>query len=505
MVKSNITIQFLQKLARSLVVVFSYILFLASSTLASEFSAPASLRSNVDFWVLFFTHYGEMDSVYHHRSHPHLIYTALDYSHLKDKMPEHALNKHRESQGDNEKRRISDAIKSLAVNAGHPRTELEGRLAKLLSSLQYHGKYELASRFDQIRGQRGIKESYARGYVRSGKYLPAMEKIFKENGLPWELTRIPFVESSFDFNARSAVGATGIWQFMGSTGKRFMRIGSTIDERRDPIFATRAAARYLKEAKAKLGLWPLAVTSYNHGITGMMRAASAAGSRDLAVMIRKHESSTFKFASKNFYTSILAALEVEQNGAKYFPNLKRDAAWKFDEVRLGRAERLSRVSNLIGVNRAVLTELNPGLLSPITSDRVPLPQGLTFRVPYGKGRVLATAVKGSQVTWSSNSDVITSRPQEFPSGNFKTGEVIKEKPAVLLVDEAVHASAAVKPRTITAAPSKRVTRTVHVVRGGDTLTGISRRYRVPMLQIRRLNPNDTRRGLRPGMKLLIAK
>lgn len=82
----------------------------------------------------------------------------------------------------------------------------------------------------------------------------------------------PFIESSFDYSAHSSVGAAGIWQFMPRTARVYkMAVGRYVDERRDPIKATRAAAKYLKTAYDALGSWPLAIVSYNHGVGGVRK------------------------------------------------------------------------------------------------------------------------------------------------------------------------------------------------------------------------------------------
>ena len=101
-------------------------------------------------------------------------------------------------------------------------------------------KYLNAAHYRRLRSQLGQKDRFLEGYIASGRYLPTMEKIFAAEGLPWELTRLPFVESSFNLAARSKVGASGIWQFMRSTGRLYLKIRGELDERNDPIRATEA-------------------------------------------------------------------------------------------------------------------------------------------------------------------------------------------------------------------------------------------------------------------------
>ncbi len=125
-----------------------------------------------------------------------------------------------------------------------------------------------------------------------------MQKIFRAEGLPAQLAYLPLVESSFNIRARSGAGAVGMWQFIPETGKKFMRIDDKVDERRDPMASTRAAARLLNENYRILGSWPLAITAYNHGTEGIFRAIESVGSRDLVELIRHYRSPTFGFGNR---------------------------------------------------------------------------------------------------------------------------------------------------------------------------------------------------------------
>ena len=117
-----------------------------------------------------------------------------------------------------------------------------------------------------------------------------------------------------------------MWQFMRSTGVRYMRIDHIVDERRDPFFATDAAARLLADNFSVIQSWPLALTAYNHGLASMRRAVQQQKTTDIATIVAKYQSRSFGFASRNFYTAFLAALEIDSNPERYFPNLKLDRA-----------------------------------------------------------------------------------------------------------------------------------------------------------------------------------
>src|SRR5690606_26043375 len=110
---------------------------------------------------------------------------------------------------------------------------VEKTLQDLPGSLRSKAKHALKN----VRIQTGQKDFFQRGVEISPLYMSGMEEIFEKHGLPTELTRIPFVESSFNKYATSKVGATGVWQFMSYTGKNFMIVNDYIDERRSPLKA----------------------------------------------------------------------------------------------------------------------------------------------------------------------------------------------------------------------------------------------------------------------------
>src|SRR5207237_2254993 len=126
------------------------------------------------------------------------------------------------------------------------------------------------------------------------------------------LPRLPLSESCFNLHAYPKVGAAGIWQFMPATGRHFMRVDNLVDERRDPIASTRAAAQFLDRVHDMLGSWPLAITAYNHGPDGMARAVDEVGSSDIGRIVREYQGRAFGFASRNFYAELLDSLAVDR-------------------------------------------------------------------------------------------------------------------------------------------------------------------------------------------------
>jgi membrane-bound lytic murein transglycosylase D len=204
-----------------------------------------------------------------------------------------------------------------------------------------------------------------------------MQQIFRERGLPVELTYLPIVESSYDINARSTVGALGMWQFMRATGKQFMRVDRSIDERRDPIESTRAAASFLKQSYETLGTWPLAITAYNYGPGGMARAVKEIESDNLVELIREYRHPYWGFPPKNFYAEFLAAVEIGKNVNRYFPDLQLDPPAVIKEIELERSVSVVTLAKNTGLTRDQLLGWNPALS---TQTRL-VPAGYRVKVP----------------------------------------------------------------------------------------------------------------------------
>ena len=401
----------------------------ASSTeVRGPFLVTEVLRPYVDFWKMIFSKYGEHQAVFHHRQYPGIVYSVLDFSALAENNSPRDLARQKSREVDAETARISNTLERLAK--GEKASDaFERRVARLFTTFR-NGRgvsYRAALDEGQIRFQTGIRERFAEGVKRSSRYLHAIEQIFADYALPVELSRLPLVESSFDYTAYSSVGAAGIWQFMRSTGKKYMRIDSYIDERRDPIVATRAAAQYLAHAYKTLEAWPLAVTSYNHGITGVLRAAKSTGSRNIETLITEYDGESFGFASQNFYAEFLAAVEVERNASQLFPELVRDEPWYFDEVRLGRSLGINQLASFAGVPLAEIQRLNPALLKPISSGRVSIPNGVLVKVPHNTGTKVVRSLGGGTVV--TESFYAEGRVINSPGSSGASKPIEKKKPS----------------------------------------------------------------------------
>ena len=314
----------------------------------SPFPMPAGLESSVEFWKKIFSEYGLTQLIFFDPQDMSKIYEVVEVG---------------------EESRSNEYI--------------NGERARIAAANGVD--------VERVKTQRGVKERTAGGIKRSGRYIAQIQQIFRERGLPVELSYLPIVESSYDIYARSSVGALGIWQFMPVTGRQYMRVNRAIDERRDPLDSTRAAAAYLQQAYDTLGSWPLAITSYNYGIGGIARATGEIGSNDLVDLIQKYYHRNWGFAPKQFYAEFLAAVEIGTNLGHYFTGLELDAATPIQEIELTTNTSIASVMKTTGLNRNEFLAWNPALASSV----VTLPAG--YRVKYPTDRTSEPLVTLAQV------------------------------------------------------------------------------------------------------------
>jgi hypothetical protein len=267
------------------------------------------LEQRIDFWKKVYVQYGADDIIIHDRIYVNLIYDVATEATLDAKITE-----------------IENALQEIRSNLNKP-CALTPRAASISKSIAAQGLSLSADLIDgllsNIHQQAGIKERFRDGIIRSGRYVEKFREIMAKHGIPTELALLPLIESSFQ-NARSKAGALGVWQFVSGTGKSYLRINRKVDERLDAVRSTEAAAHLLKDNYRALGTWPLAITAYNHGCNGMLRAQKLHGS-DLPVIISEHSSPLFGYASMNYYCEFLAAVEVYEKYPQYFGKLTLDS------------------------------------------------------------------------------------------------------------------------------------------------------------------------------------
>jgi membrane-bound lytic murein transglycosylase D len=367
---------------------------------SGAFPRPAQLEAQVRFWRKIFAEYSTHQVVLHDALDLNKVYGVLDFrQHVDDGMSDADLDHLQRVETDIELERVRTILLRLHTLGGATDglTAEERKIYDLYKDDPADDRFLQAASDKRLRSQRGLREKFAHGLAVARHYWPEMERIFREEGLPTELTRLPLVESCFNVMAYSKVGAAGIWQFMPSTGRRFLDVGRAVDERRDPIASTRAAARFLREMHDNLDTWPLTITAYNHGPAGIARAVRELGTADIGTIVRDYRGSAFGFASRNFYAEFLAAVDVAQHWQDHFETLPACGIPSSREVRLERAVGIEVAARLAGTDRDTLADLNPALMRPVTDGKCAIPRGYRLRVPEsGRGFEVRLAQLGAE-------------------------------------------------------------------------------------------------------------
>jgi membrane-bound lytic murein transglycosylase D len=353
------------------------------SRIDDKFNVDETLRSRVGFWFDVYTKYDDNKRILHFSKFPWIVFRVIDVtSIIESDTPRFRWmrNEKAEKFVKLEAAKVRASLKRIARTKNLEKLSPEDlEIAEALRPLGPKIQRSAADAAYGVRMQVGQKNHFEDGLTISSRYLKGMEKIFADQKLPTELTRLPFVESSFNDKATSRVGAAGIWQFMGNTGKKFLLVNDRIDERRSPLKASEAAAKLLKENHLILHhSWPLAVTAWNHGPVGVRKAMAAAGTKDLGLIIRRYRSSSFDFASMNFYSEFLAALYAEKYQDQIF-SVTRDSELELQVLKLPRPVRVEELIRVSGLTREQFLSLNPEILNSI-SLRSYLPAGFRLHV-----------------------------------------------------------------------------------------------------------------------------
>ncbi|MGO9801870.1 MAG: transglycosylase SLT domain-containing protein [Steroidobacteraceae bacterium] len=334
---------------------------------------PAALEPDVQFWIHVYTQIDTNAGFLHDQYNLAVVYDTL---HFAPDSPQSA----REHQVDAARSSVAAALRRIAAAGDAPLSADDQRIKDLWGADGTPAR--LREAVDDIRFQLGQSDRFRAGLIRSGAWETHIAEALANRGLPAELAVLPHVESSFNPAAYSKVGAAGLWQFMRSTGRRYMRIDGAVDDRLDPFRSTEAAAQLLAYNYRVLGTWPLALTAYNHGTAGMLRAKETLHTEDIVTIVRRYNSRTFGFASRNFYVSFLAALDIDRNFEKYFGPVQRLSEAKFREVTLPGYIPMSTLERLLNVHTDELRALNPALLRPVWDGRQRVPRAFRLRLPH---------------------------------------------------------------------------------------------------------------------------
>lgn len=371
------------------------------------FSVSPRIARRYNFWRRIYSLWGDDQYVLHLAEYPEVILEIGDASplgvlanwQLKKERVNKILNAHRWQYKSMlwkmHKHRHNPELFSPAMR----------RIARSMQHISDPYKYMLAA--NNIRVQRGQRDQIAAGLSMATRYIEPVAEAFVQEGLPRELSQLAFIESSFNLKAYSKVGAAGVYQIMPSTGRQYMIVSDTIDERRDPIKSAHAAAKLLKMNKALLGEWPLAVTAYNHGAGGIRRAVKATGSNQIEDLIEKYNGPAFGFASKNFFSGFLAVMATIADSDRLFPEIQNLAPLKFEDIKLFRPTSMATVKKQYNLTNEIITMYNPDISRNFVRANGTLPKGYVLKIPK-----FELQVSENSNSKDDNSSVILSGAEE---------------------------------------------------------------------------------------------
>ncbi len=351
------------------------------------FDCPQALQRRVHFWIDIFGRYSTDTAVFHDRDEPEKVYSAIERSGAcGGRSTPRAIDK--------ERKRIKMLLHSIATKkTKHTQlTKQEKQLASLFTN-QSPSKIRKAS--ERIRCQSGNSTRFRKAVKRFGSHRAQVSSALKKYGLPEGIQYLPFVESAYSPSNYSRVGAAGLWQLMPATASHLgLLVNPVIDERMDPEISTLGAIKYLQHSFEVLApaaralnpqvteanIYPFVMTSYNFGLSGMLRAMNEEGV-DFVNVLENYKSSSFQVAVKNFYASFLAARHVATHADQFFSLLPENKPLKTVTARNNKARSASAIARHFGLKIDTLKTHNPALRSAVWKGQHLIPKGFQLRIP----------------------------------------------------------------------------------------------------------------------------
>ncbi len=292
--------------------------------------------------------------------------------------------------------------------------------------------------------QTTARNRFSNWLARSEKYIPFMKNLLRENGLPEDLVYLALIESGFNPYAYSRSKASGPWQFIYLTGRKYgLKVNWWVDERRDPEKSTIAAAKYLKDLYDMFECWYLAAAGYNAGENKIISAIKRYRTEDFWELTKYRY---LKKETKDYVPQMIAAALIAKDPEKYgFTDIEYEEPLQYDKVKVPPATDLRIIAKACEISLEELKDLNPELLRWCTP---PYEQDYEIKIPFGK------------------KEIFLKNFEKFkPDGNFQFA--------------------------------------THIVRRGDTLSKIAKRYGVPVEPIVEINKIKKTTNLSTGMNLII--
>ncbi len=347
------------------------------------------------------------------------------------------------------------------------------------------------------------KRFFSEAYRRSGKYRPLIVKALREAGLPEELSWVPLIESGFKVKALSRARALGMWQFIPSTGYKFgLKRNQYIDERMDFVKSTKAAIAYLKELHNIFGDWATVLAAYNCGEGRVLRVIRTQNINYLDDFWDLYQRLPFETA--RYVPRFFATLHIVRNPGKYgLDKIALDPPLEFEELEVNRRIHLRDISKTVGIPLKTLVELNPELRFQVLP-----PEKYSLRVPPGKAEaVLANLdkiplsspprrafawhrVRSGETLSTIARRYHTSVGRIMRANNLRSSHYIRAGKRLKIPQRGyvVSRQSHTRPK-----PKIDTSSSTHLVRSGDSLWIIAKRYGTTVKAIKQVNGLRTNR------------
>jgi membrane-bound lytic murein transglycosylase D len=408
----------------------------------------------------------------------------------------------------------SAGVAARADSAG-PSWDIDVRSYESTSRVEHYVQYFAGPAKERIQAR----------LERGTRYEPMIRAQMRAGGLPEDMYYLALVESGFDQNAYSRAAAVGMWQFMTSTARDMgLRVDWWVDERRDPVKSTGAAVRFIKGLRDQFGSLYLAAAAYNGGpvrvARGLTRYANALeGTSGDDLFFALAEKDYLRNETREYVPQLIAAALVAKEPARYGMKLDPQPPFVYDSVRVGPSTPLAAIAHAAGTTVPAILELNPQVLRGITPPkdsfivRLPASAADSFDAAFAGlpkserlGLRTVTSKKGESIRSIATREGISTHQLSLynpkikllKSGNLAPGQS-------MLVPTVAVASAAV---TVPDPSIERYGSTrgsiTHVVKSGETLSGIAKQYHTTSAQL--MTANGLRRALIfPGQSLVVGK
>jgi membrane-bound lytic murein transglycosylase D len=240
--------------------------------------------------------------------------------------------------------------------------------------------------------QTAIRDKFVTWLGRSEKYIPFMKNVLKEHGLPGDLVYLSLIESGFNPYAYSRSKASGLWQFISLTGKRYgLKVNWWVDERRDPEKSTIAAAKYLKDLYEMFACWYLAAAGYNAGEYKIVKAMKLYRTEDFW-MLTKHR--YLKRETKDYVPQMIAAALIAKDPEKYgFTDIEYQEPLRYEKVKVPELTDLSLIAMACETSLEEIKDLNPEIRRGVTP---PNETEYEIKIPFGKKELFLKNFKALQ-------------------------------------------------------------------------------------------------------------